>query len=158
MKIYSVSIEKVFDEGGDLSYLGEFSNTPGEGAIDRAKVERYLERGEYRYFNPANYDKNDPNRNKYALEDYKRMMEFIRGKVCLLGIYATCSIDYGGCYGEIRTPGLWGIESDSDPEYMIEIAKGESKYLLKTLIEIGFKKREVSKLIEESLKEFRGDL
>ena len=111
------------DDGGMLpDFLGEFSNEPKPGAIDREALgER--KRHEYRYFNPANFDSKYP---EYAMQDYRRYEDFNNGHWSLEGCFARAVVSYpiGGSIRRLQTfdsSGVWGIESDSGDEYKLEI-------------------------------------
>jgi len=141
---------QVQDESPNLSDLGQYADTPGEGAIDR-QVEAYargeqLERGEYRYFNPTLTGEQTGNPDS-PREDYQRMEAYERGEWCVWGIRAsvTVKIPIGGTSagGHIRhvveSPGLWGIESDSDESCFDEVFGEESDTLARMLRELGVK-------------------
>lgn len=107
----------ILDDSPDLSFIGEFSDTPGKGAIDHRARSGEGNRT-FQYFNPANPE--------YAEQEYKRMMEFERCEVGHIGIKAEATIwlDAGGDAKKmqiISSGGLWGIESDSEPSYFKEI-------------------------------------
>jgi len=106
------------DDGGILpDFLGEFSNEPKPGAIDREALgERRIH--EFRYFNPGNPE--------YAMDDYRRYEAFNDGLWSLEGCIARAIVSYP--IGErIRrlqifdSSGVWGIESDSSEDYKLEI-------------------------------------
>lgn len=107
------------DEYPDLSYLGEYSNTWKEDAIDRKETGDWV-RGELRYFIPTQAE--------CAKEDYSRMESFNRGDWCMLYVYveaefqtelgtATKSDTYHKL-STIRSGGICGIESDSTKEFL----------------------------------------
>jgi len=106
------------DENPDLSHLGEFSRTPREGAIKQSQRP-----GMYTYFNPCN-----PERGQ---EDYKRMKAYERDEWHMVGVFAKATIEVhtkdGDILQTITSGGLWGIESDSDPDY-IEQEVGYEEY------------------------------
>lgn len=163
-KIYSIKIVKEIDYYPDLSYLGEYSDKPENGSIDREEQEGSLRCGEYRYFNPCNYDLSDSKRDIYALQDYKRMEDYNKGNWGCIGIYAKCEyqIQVGNnkffTIHYIQSAGLWGIESDSDESYFIEIAEEECNSLIGCLKEIGFTEDEIIPEIEKAMEMFKDDL
>jgi hypothetical protein len=134
------------DEWPDLSWIGEYSNSPKEGAIEVGEGPR-----SYTYFNPANVE--------YADQDYERMKAYNRGDWYMLGVWAEVeiSIPY---YGRkltrferlrrkdnrpithwrmetVRSGGLWGIESDSDDDYIDEVYADETHDLIYVLESMG---------------------
>jgi hypothetical protein len=121
VKIESIKIVKKIDEYPDLSYLGEYSNTPAAVCIDRK--ERNEQGGnEFRYFNLGCGDA------EYIEQDYKRMEAYNQGNWCMLGIYAEAVVKYpignGGYRLEtLSSGGLGGIESDSDKDFIQEVIK-----------------------------------
>lgn len=118
--LQTVRVCLVPDDSPDLSWLGEYSNTWKEGAIDRK------ERGdwsslEYRYFLPSGIRGNTPEQNE---EDYEQMERY--GKTWeMLGVVAravvTIPFPSGGSKATTFQSSLWGIESDSDPAYLEEM-------------------------------------
>jgi len=114
MRVEKITIKHTLDEQPDLSYLGEYSNTPGEHCIDRQE-RGDMDRGEYRYFNLGC---GDP---EYLEQDYARMKACDDGLWCMLGIVAEAQVSYSIGNGSKRletltSDGLWGVESDSDKE------------------------------------------
>lgn len=128
------------DESPDTSYLGEYSNTPRDGAIDR-KGRGDWDTRQYRYFNPTNVDPEHP---EYAEADYKRMENLNKGEWSFIGIMAkahtSVSLDGGKTWKTdfITSSGLWGIESDSGKEWLQEIANEQIEELKEILMEYGF--------------------
>lgn len=129
--VKDIQMEEIPDETPDLSFMGEYSDTPKEGAIDRKESGDWEPR-ELRYFNPAIPE--------YADEDYKRMEAYNDGQWNMVGIQAVAEVhlsqDDGHTWNiqRIKSPGLWGIESDSDDSYKEEVYSeqlGELKKILK---------------------------
>ena len=90
------------DSWPDLSWIGEFSNTPEDGAIDH-------EHGNSRtvdYFNSANIE--------YAKENYDRMMAYQNGHWHMMVIVA--SAYKSGV--ELGREALSSVESDSEQAYI----------------------------------------
>lgn len=119
IKIEKIVINHVVDENPDLSYLGEYSDTPGKVCIDRQE-RGDLQRGEYRYFNLGCGDA------EYIERDYERFESYNNQNWCMLGIFATAVVSYpaGKTNRRIETlssSGLWGIESDSDENYITDM-------------------------------------
>lgn len=134
-RIAKITIKQIADDCPDLSYLGDYSNSAHEGAIDR-QANGDCGRGEYRFFNPANPE--------YAEQEYQRMEAYHRGSWCCIGIRAEAVIQTSdGVCNSISSGGLWGIESDSDDRYLEEIAREELAALRGTLAELGFSADEI---------------
>mgnify|MGYP001579817739 CR=1 FL=1 len=89
----------------DTSWIGEFSNTPGEAAIEHIGDSR-----EFKYFNPANPE--------YAQQDYEHMLRLVRGDIAFYGILASISIAHADWYKgkEIGRAAVWGYELDAPPD------------------------------------------
>lgn len=101
-----------------------------------------------------------------ARQDYKRMKSLYRDQWCFIGIRAdaeigiSCLANKGCVHGRevyythtqtITSGGLWGIESDSDKDYLESVEKEELSDLRGQLKSLGFSTRAISsafKLIE----------
>ena len=142
--VFTLVCRFVVDEMPDYSYLGTFTNEPGESTIKHSR-----NTGEYRYFNPAIPE--------CAQEDYKRMLQVLNGEWYQGGIIVSAvkrlpnlkyngGIGSKGGYEKIRGDvtlaecALWGIESDSGEDYFtstaLELAQEaieEAKQTLKDL-------------------------
>lgn len=133
-KITKITLRKIPDHDADTSYLGEFSQTPGDFAIDQGEQPRIL-----RYFNAANVENMEQ-----ARSNYDRVMEFENGDVTHYGIRADAEIATSRNGGKswllntIRSGGLWGIESDSDQDYFDEVGQDALSELKETLKVMGF--------------------
>lgn len=120
------------DESPDLSHLGEYSNeATSPDAIDR-KERGDMKRGELRYFNPAMTGEETGNPESPE-QDYERMEAYNAGDWRMIGIRATVEIAIPcGSYARTQTlksPGLWGIESDSDEAELESIFDDECMML-----------------------------
>ena len=132
--------DKVPDADPDLSWLGEYSSSPGphgNGRIIDRKARGDLERNQYRYFHPANAETADD-----AERDYMRMEAYNRGDWWMVGIRAAVILDIpckaGGTITQrITSPGLWGVESDSGADYIAEVYAGECDQLAEMLEAMG---------------------
>ncbi len=122
-----------------------------------------MARHEFRYFNPSfNYvDKNgNPSDGltpedvrKYTRQDYERMERLNAGDWCYIGIRAEAEVisnvqgtddKWHGVVQRVSSGGLWGIESDSDRDYLESVEKDELANLRDELTALGFSKRAIS--------------
>lgn len=128
-------------------------------------------RREYRYFNPSfNYvDKaGKPTEGnsaddviKYTRQDFERMESLNADQWCYIGIRAEAEIQVEATwensvvskvswskpiapYQTITSGGLWGIESDSDHDYLESVEKEELTELRGQLKALGFSSRAIS--------------
>ena len=132
----TVSTCERIDETPDFSWLGEYTDkrrypeTKDQKLVDRlsgAVLDHTGfwrdERGriveelshephgrEYQY----TWHNNGHERIAYALQDHRRLEDYNRGGWCFLGLVATVSFDGA----EIGRGSLWGIESDSKPDFI----------------------------------------
>jgi hypothetical protein len=216
-RIDTIKIKRMIDESPDTSWLGEFSDTPGDYAIvargqhegtflddlpcecDHAEDEHGqcddvkncacedepgkchvqgcdctdfdqvgIERGRtFRFFNAGTVEtfkaSDDPTvDNQAALsqhrkdmrinaeQDYKRMRGLVNGDYCFIGITAEARVlipaqPQGHSIAQtITSGGLWGIESDSDADYLTGIEKEQTDELREQLHAVGFSKRAIS--------------
>ncbi|MBE3042558.1 hypothetical protein IMZ48_08260 [Candidatus Bathyarchaeota archaeon] len=124
--LVSVQVEHKPDECPNLDHLGTYSNEPGpaDRTVDRG------ERGprEYRYFIAANSSEETGNSDSVQ-QDYWRMEAYNNQQWYMMGVYAVAEVrtptPQGGYSStqHIRTPGLWGIESDSGTDYIKEVGQ-----------------------------------
>lgn len=131
------------DDDPDLSHLGEYSNQPTDKAhtVDR-KVKGDWHEGsrEYRYFIVANSASETGNRLSVS-QDYKRMEDYNKGYWAMTGIRATVRLDVpserGTVLQTIKSPGLWGVESDAGEEYIESVYQEECNILTSMLESLG---------------------
>ena len=132
------------------------------------------DRGTYQYFNPGSVEsfnenaswipKDAPYKRVYwrstmlenALKDYARSEAMNAGEFCFIGIRADAEYsvprlandgkpsNLGYLAQEMTSGGLWGIESDSSPEYLKEIEQEQLSELKSQLKAIGFSSRAIS--------------
>jgi len=144
-KIEKIEVKKIPDYDSDLSYLGEFSNTPGEFAI---KHEGRPD--EYAFFNAANVENMEQ-----ARQNYKRMIKYTNGELMDYGVMAEATILTGnGSYwksDEITSGGLWGMSSDSGDEYFQEEAGNQLAELSETLKEFDFSDKEIKGAVKNAV-------
>lgn len=111
---------------------------------------QHLDRNSYQFFNPnhENYKGCTPEEiRKYCLQDYARMEDLQNQNWYFLGIRAEAEYSIGGSPAviqEVTSGGLWGIESDSSPEYLKEIEAEELAELKKQLKALGFSSRAIA--------------
>ncbi len=113
------------------------------------------DRGEYRYFNGCveNYKGESPEGiRKYVRQDYERMERLQRGDWCFVGIRAEAEIllplGDASIVQEITSGGLWGVESDSEREYLSEIETEELASLREQLGAVGFSTRAITRALK----------
>lgn len=143
-RILSITIKELEDNDADLSYLGKYSNNPGEmrngkwiPAIDR-KALGHMRREQFRYFIPA-MTEDETGNPESIMQDYSRMEEYgvLWGMV---GIKASAQIQLSdnSPIQTIESGGLWGIESDSSKEYLQSVKEEELFSLLNELRQLEF--------------------
>ena len=69
-------------------------------------------------------------------QDYQRCEDYNRCGWHMIGVYAVARITIGGVAQEIRSAGLWGVESDSG-DYLPEVADEELAQLRGLLADVG---------------------
>jgi len=143
-RIISVKVITRTDTDPDASYLGEYSNTPGKGAIDR-QARGDMEHGQYRYFNPSMTGAETGNMESPE-QDYQRMEALNRGDWGYVGIIAEAEVVLPGSnvVQKIKSGGLWGVESDNSKEYLEEIAQEELRQLGNELKQLGYGRRAIT--------------
>jgi len=140
-KIESIIIEHIFDDNADTSWLGKYTDEIEDGVIVRKfnmfyedlsedEQEELPERGrEFRCFKPYAGGENVGTKEykEYGMSDYRRMEGLNNGIWNFIGIKAKADIYFEengvSQYQEITSGGLWGIESDSDKQYIEECEK-----------------------------------
>lgn len=93
-----------------------------------------------------------------AVANRRRKLAYERGDWHLIGVRLIgeihlhhSAIGWRRCNEiEIMTPGVWGIESDSDSGAVREIARGEAEYLREDLQALGFSTEEIDEAVEEA--------
>jgi hypothetical protein len=66
-----------------------------------------------------------------------RLAAYRRGEFGYVGVRATVNVPVGGVTQTITSAGLWGIEDDSDEEYMNKVFREEKEQLIGILDEMG---------------------
>ena len=144
LQIIGVKIEHKPDEDPDTSWLGEYSNTPKEHAIDRQE-RGDMGRNEFRYFNPAMSGEQTGNPESPE-QDYQRMESLNAGQWCFIGIIAKAELrnPATSVTQVVRSGGLWGIESDSEKDYLASVEKGQLAELRAELLAFGIGPRGIA--------------
>ncbi len=136
-KILGVKVHKDVDDCPDTSWIGEYHSDHRDGAIDR-KERGDMGRNEYRFFLPAMTAEQTGNPDSPE-QDYARMEGYNRGDWGMIGIWAEAEVVLtGNTVQHIRSGGLWGIESDSDNDYLDQVECEQLAELREQLFAIGF--------------------
>ena len=138
-RILSVRVVSLPDYDPDLSYLGEYNSNPdGDCVIDRQE-RGDMERNQFRYFHPAMTGEETGNPDSPE-QDYQRCEAYSRCDWCMVGVRADAEVQLsnGGPVQDIRSGGLWGIESDSDKSYFSQVEGEELAQLRAELLLLGF--------------------
>lgn len=84
------------------------------------------------------YDE-DPDPSYLEQEGWEdRLRQYRDGVFTFVGVYALAKVLVNDTVQDIRSGGLWGIESDSGDDYMAEVEAEELDDLRTTLAEMGF--------------------
>lgn len=92
---------------------------------------------------------------KYRAQDAQRLQDYRDGYWHTVGIYAEAKLRFATPQGgwlngpEVRTGGIWGIESDSGDDYFEEIGQDELEELRAELYALGFGVVEVDVAFEK---------
>jgi hypothetical protein len=89
--------------------------------------------------------------NKDLREDYHRHKRFADGDLHFMGLFVTATVKAAGTRQELRTAGLWGIDSDCGPEYRREIGRDELAEMGRVLRECGAGKRQITRAIAQAI-------
>jgi hypothetical protein len=167
-KINKITIKHIFDESPDTSFIGQYTDDPQPWNIDREQGEyiAILQKDEdyelpskgreYRFFNPCagGEEEGTENYQKYGKQDFKRMESLNNGKWEFIGIKAFAEVQTsqdgnGWLINSVSSGGLWGIESDSDKDYLKTVEQEQIAELKIVLKEFGFSDKEINKAIKE---------
>lgn len=155
LSLGKTTIHTYGDCDADTSWMGEYSDSAKPGSIirqtgefieDLPEDEPYPEKGrEYRFFHPyaAGEKIGSDDYRQYAKRDFDRMESLNRGQWCFIGIEVATEVLTDIGISDIIRESLWGIESDSDQEYLdaeILNLKTEIRHRLQKL---GFSKKEI---------------
>ena len=78
----------------------------------------------------------------------KRLAEYRNSDFWFIGIRAKAAVAINSTWQQVTSGGLWGIESDSDPEYLKSIELEELNSLRGILHELGFSKRAIAAAVK----------
>jgi hypothetical protein len=81
----------------------------------------------------------------YCCEDTYRLETLARGDWHYMGVKAEAVYSRGSLTQVVSSGGLWGVESDSSPEYIQEITAEEMAELTKELLALGISQRAIAK-------------
>ena len=73
---------------------------------------------------------------KYRAQDKARLASY-GDSWHMIGTYVEADVDVNGTIQRIKTPGLWGTESDSNRKYLMSVAKEEYGQLVVILKKLG---------------------
>ena len=135
-RILEVTLTREYDSDPDLSWLiTECELTPDLRIISSCRYsgENILEYGEKQVL-------------EWILEDHARYRAY-GDSWHMVGVRAIAKIVVHGAIITVQTPGLWGIESDSDEIYFNAVALDECDYLRELLLEMGFCEAEIQQAI-----------
>jgi len=85
---------------------------------------------------------------QWIAEDLQQIADFDAGKLEMWGIRAEAELLHtsddinAGSLHDIMTPGLWGVESDSDDGYLKEVGEEELADLRAILVDMGISQEE----------------
>mgnify|MGYP000131367307 CR=1 FL=1 len=142
-RITKIVVHTMLDTDCPPDYLGAFSDTKGEYAIEHKSSEP----GACKYFNAENVENMEQ-----AKENYARYMGYINQQWYMTGVQAKAHIQtsqdgttwFAGVTAS--SSGIWGIESDAldAGEYPKEAQAEQQDELLQVLKELGFTDTEIS--------------
>lgn len=166
-RIAKVTIKHILDENPDTSFIGEYTDDASDWCIVRQEGEFLAvleEQGVYqlpsrgrecRFFIPYAGGEKPGTENyiKYGMQDYKRMERLNEGNWCFIGIVAIAEVQTsqdGKLWQsqKISSFGLWGIESDSDEEYIKSVQQEQLADLKTQLLEFGFSRHQIYRAFE----------
>jgi hypothetical protein len=117
---FDMRLEVSYDMSPDTSWIGEFSDNDGAGAIDHHATGTWLDRSWRgpRFFIPCNYDPSEPQNAKI---DYKRLVAFHQGDWNMVHLGVT-ALKEGIKLG---TASIGGVESDSGKNFFYSLVMEE---------------------------------
>ena len=121
--IKSITVTHEHNEYPSLDHLGSFSDTKGDYPIKHNGA-----RGTYAYFNADNVENM-----MQARQNYRHMLEYENSQIWDICIKASAEIVTNGLCNIISSGGLYGINHDSDKDY-IKIVQEEQLEELKSCL------------------------
>lgn len=88
-------------------------------------------------------------------ENKDRRTEYERGDFQFVGVRAEADVVVEGILQTLTSAGLWGIESDSGEEYIVEVAGKEYAELRKVLVAVGVPTTQLPTEVDRKLVEWR---
>ena len=110
-KVEDLRVVKEVDQSPDLSFLEDEGRYKGVSAAQASK---------------------------YRKQDQERLATY-GDRWVMVGLWIEVHVNVGGTIQVIRTPGLWGIESDSKESYFRSIARDEYAQLKDILKQMGIR-------------------
>lgn len=142
---FTIRIETMLDDTPDLSWLGEYSsgrpsfpywdraagmlvyNERTWREAEKAAEENGIDRSEHRFIGGFQHGPGDGvtarQAYRYCRQDAERLEAYNRGDWHMLGVRAVVSLA-GVELGE--SGGIWGVESDSSEDYIVEVGEDEA--------------------------------
>ena len=165
----TIKVEHIADDCAELpEYLGSFTDSPENVDLSTHTVIETPNAGlawvsyqkEYRFFvSSDNYtDVDTAERLKYAEQDLERMLRYLSGELSSIGIRAVATFTIP-VFGDstmqqtVASPGLWGIESDSDTADFNEVAREQIIELRHILLTMGIDPSPVNAAVNAALLE-----
>ncbi len=172
--LLSVKIRVESDDHPDLSWLGEYTdNAPDSYDLKRGSAfcRRHRERNTFRFFVPAmSVDEHHKELSRlgysrglsedyarhYCRRDFERMETY--GKDWwMLGIWAEANVVINNVIQTVSSGGLFGVESDSKGDYLIEVAREEIVSLKAIMEAMGLVSDDLEDMAEKAVEEFIAD-
>jgi len=135
-RILEITLVREYDSDPDLSWLiTECELTPDLRIISSCRYsdETILEYGEEQVL-------------EWIAEDHAQYRTY-GDSWHMVGVRAVAEVVVRGAIITVQTPGIWGIESDSDEEYFNAVALDECDYLRELLLEMDFCEAEIQRAI-----------
>ena len=144
LRLETIRYVHQFDNSQSIDYLGEWRDRPDKefNTVDNG-IGPDLSMREYRFFVAANVEDA-----QQAYKNYNRVRALSRGEWYFIGIYVKAELVFeneegGGIVHSVRTPGVWGIESDGDKGYLSEIRSGQLETLIDMLSAMGISQEQI---------------
>lgn len=129
------------DYSPDLSFLGDYSDTPGPRHQTVVRNPRC--RG------PRYFISTRASVQAEAHEDHKRFRTHGLDWY-MIGIRAVATVSYGRSTCTFTSPGIWGVENDAPAAWLQELAKDECSMLQLDMIAAGLPEAQVREAFENA--------